>query len=115
MQREIRRGGDFGFDSDRLQVATGTGRAVPQRPLLNLRRESGAAATLLEVDQESRAANDSRTGDAGAREAERPLADVLLIAEDLLLQAGRLADSGAPREAVEAILDQVAALREGRR
>ncbi|MBB1496092.1 hypothetical protein J4N02_03335 [Propioniciclava sp. MC1595] len=115
MQREIRRGGDLGFDADRLQVATGTGRAVPQRPLLNLRRESGAAATLLEVDQESRAANDFPTGVAAAREAEGPLADVLLIAEDLLLQARRLADSDAPREAVEAILDQVAALREGRR
>ncbi|MHA6522935.1 hypothetical protein [Tessaracoccus sp. G1721] len=115
MQREIRRGGDLGFDADRLQVATGRGRAVPQRPLLNLRRESGAAATLLEVDQESRAAYDFPTGVAAAREAEGPLADVLLIAEDLLLQARRLADSGAPREAVEAILDQVAALREGRR
>lgn len=47
-------------------------------------------------------------------EAQLPLPDVLLIAEDLLLQARRLAESGAPQEAVLAILDQVAALREGR-
>jgi hypothetical protein len=114
MQRDIRRGGDFGLDADRLQVATGTGRAVPPRPLLHLRRESGAAATLVQVDQEGMAAHHSPTGVAALREDERRLADVLLIAENLLLQARRLAESGAPQEAVEAILDQVAALREGR-
>ena len=114
MQREIRRGGVFGFGADRLQVATGTGPAVPRRPLLNLRRESGAAATLVQVDQEEgMAAHHSPTGVAAVREDERPLEDVLLIAEDLLLRARRLADSGAPTEAVEAILNYVTALREG--
>ncbi len=114
MQHEIRRGGELGLDADRVQVGTGVARAVRQRPLLNLRRESGAAATLVQVDQEGMAAHHSPTGVAAVREDERRLADVLLIAENLLLQARRLAESGAPQEAVEAILDQVAALREGR-
>ena len=47
-------------------------------------------------------------------EPELMLPDVPLIVEDLLLQAKRLADSGAPTEAMEKILDHVAALREGR-
>ncbi len=114
MQREIRRGGEFGFDDDRVQVSNWAGRAAPQRPLLSSRHERGAAATIVEVDQVGMAALDSPTGVAAVREAERPLADVLLIAEDLLLRARRLADSGAPTEAVEEILDHVAALREGR-
>lgn len=42
------------------------------------------------------------------------LPDAQLIVEDLLLRARRLAESGAPQETVEAILDQVAALRESR-
>ena len=44
----------------------------------------------------------------------RPLPDVPLIIEDLLLQARQLADAGAPCEAIDEILDQVAALRDGR-
>ena len=47
-------------------------------------------------------------------ESDLPLRDVPLIVEDLLTQARQLADSGAPPEAVKAILDHVAALREGR-
>ncbi|MBB1515646.1 hypothetical protein H5398_06605 [Tessaracoccus sp. MC1679] len=43
-----------------------------------------------------------------------PLPDVPLIVEDLLIKAKELADSGAPTEAIEEILDRVAALREGR-
>ena len=45
---------------------------------------------------------------------ELPLIDVPLIVEDLLMRARQLAESGAPTEAVVAILDHVAALREGR-
>lgn len=113
MQREIRCGGEFGFDDDRVHVSYWAGRAVPQLPLLNFQRERGAAVPIVEVDQEGMAAHDSPTGGATVREAVCPLADVLLIAEDLLLQARRLADSGAPTEAVEAILNDVTALREG--
>jgi hypothetical protein len=47
-------------------------------------------------------------------EPELPLPDVPLIVEDLLLEAKRLAEAGAPTEVIEAILDHVAALREGR-
>ena len=43
-----------------------------------------------------------------------PLPDIPLIIEDLLVQAKQLADAGAPHEAIEEILDHVAALREGR-
>ena len=102
MQHEIRRGGELGLDADRVRVGTGVERAVRQRPLVNLRRESGAAATLVQVDQEGTAAHHFPTGVAAVREDERRLADVLLIAENLLLQARGLADSGAPQEAVEA-------------
>jgi hypothetical protein len=42
-----------------------------------------------------------------------PLPDVPLIIEDLLVRAKQLADAGAHREAIEEILDQVAALRDG--
>lgn len=47
-------------------------------------------------------------------ESQLQLPDVPLIIEDLLLQARQLADAGAPTDVVEAILDHVAALREGR-
>ena len=114
MQREIRWGGEFGRDASRVQVGKGAERAVPQRPLLNLRHESGAAVTMVEIEQESIAAHHSPTGVAAVREDEHPLEDVLLIAEDLLLRARRLVETGAPQEAYEAILDQVVALREGR-
>ena len=43
-----------------------------------------------------------------------PLPDVPLIVEDLLMQASQLADVVALVEAVEEILDHVAALRESR-
>lgn len=52
--------------------------------------------------------------DAAMSEPELLFTDVPLIVEDLLWQARHLADSGAPTEAVKAILDHVAALREGR-
>ena len=42
------------------------------------------------------------------------LSDVPLIVEGLLLRAMELANSGGPTEAVEAILDHVAALQERR-
>ena len=45
---------------------------------------------------------------------ELPLPDVPLIVEDLLMQASQLADVVALVEAVEEILDHVAALRESR-
>ena len=43
-----------------------------------------------------------------------PLPDVPLIIEDLLTHAWQLADAGALPDVIEEILDQVAALREGR-
>ncbi len=43
-----------------------------------------------------------------------PLPDVPLIIEDLLAEAKQLADAGEHREAIDELLDHVAALREGR-
>ena len=43
-----------------------------------------------------------------------PLADTPLIIEDLLVRAKQMADADAGREAIDEILDHVAALREGR-
>lgn len=43
-----------------------------------------------------------------------PLPDVPLIIEDLLVRAMQLADAGAHGKAIDEILDQVAALRDGR-
>lgn len=42
------------------------------------------------------------------------LRDVPLVVEDLLIQAKRLVDAGAPTDVIEEILEHVAALREGR-
>ena len=44
---------------------------------------------------------------------ELPLLDVPLIVEDLLMLARQLAETGAPTEVLEEILNHVAALREG--
>lgn len=52
--------------------------------------------------------------DAAVSEPELLLPDVPLIVEDLLWQARHLADLGAPIETVNAILDHVVAVREGR-
>lgn len=45
---------------------------------------------------------------------ECPLPDVPLIVEDLLMEAKQLADANARNDALEEILEHVAALREGR-
>ncbi len=113
MQREVRWDGDFASCADH-SLGNWAGRGVPQGWLFRPGSERGTPAPMVAVGQEGMAAHDSLPGVADLREAERPLADVLLIAEDLLLQARGLADSGAPREAVEEILEYVAALREGR-
>jgi hypothetical protein len=96
-----------------VQVSELAGRAVPQLVLLSLRSEMRAAATAVVVYQEGIPAHDMRSGVA-VKDLALPLADVLLIVEDLLMRARQLADSGAPAEVFEAILDDVAALRDGR-
>ncbi len=62
-------------------------------------------------------ATDLPRGDLGVTAVKAhglPLPDVPLLMEGLLIDARRLADAGGPNEVVEAILDHVAALREGR-
>lgn len=102
MQLEIRcRGDDSPFD-DRSQSVDRTGRVMPH------------AVPVVAVAQEFLFAHGVPSGTESVIAPELlPLPDVPLIAEELLLQARRLAFSGAPGAALEAILDQVAALREG--
>lgn len=114
MQREIPRGGMLGFEDDRVQVSDVVCRAVPQRALLNLRRERGAAVSISALFKERMPAPQIPRGSAADNELERPFADLPLIVEDLLLQAKALAESGAPTGAVGAVLEYAAALREGR-
>lgn len=114
MQRQIRRGDESGFDSDRVQDTHSPGRALPQGTPPNSWRASRADSTGVAVDQVNKAAHDFWTGVAAARDPEFRFHDVPLIVEDLLIQARQLSDAGAPTEMVDEILDHVSALREGR-
>lgn len=114
MQCEIRRRGvAFGLGDDDVTVIEVVGRAVPQGPLNVLRREWRTDATSVAGRQESVPAHDVGRGVA-RDEPPLGLVDIPLIVEDLLVQTRSLAESGAPSEAIEAILDHVASLREGR-
>ena len=114
MPREIRRTGRYDVGEDPVRVTDVERHALPQRPRVQVRRAQAAALTIDAVNVE----DTSALGIAGTvgevTRAEARLADVPLIVEDLLGQARRLADSGAPQEAVEEILVYVAAVREGR-
>lgn len=114
MQCEIRRRGvELGLGDDHVKVSELARRSVPQPPLLSLPREGCVAATTVAVSREGIPAHVFLSG-VEVKEPELPRADALLIVEDLLLQARTLSASDAPTEAIEAILDHVAALREGR-
>lgn len=113
MQRKIRyRGVELWLGKDDGRVTEVVGRAVPQVPLPDHRRKRGAATTTLAVERDGMPARNIQSG-VEVKALEFPLADLLLIVEDLILRAGALAQSGAPTEWIEAILDHVAALREG--
>lgn len=113
MPREIRRTGRYEVDEDRVRITDAKGHVLPQRPLAQVRRARAAALTIDAVVDDTSALRIARkVGEVNRAEAR--LADVPLIVEDLLGQARRLADSGAPTEAVKAVLDHAAALREGR-
>lgn len=114
MPREIRRTGRYEVDEDRVRMTDAEGHVLPQRPLAQVRRARAAALTIDAVNEEGTSALGIARSVGVANRAEARLADVPLIVEDLLGQARQLADSGAPTEAVKAILDHVAALREGR-
>ncbi|HBX80613.1 MAG TPA: hypothetical protein DEG88_02000 [Propionibacteriaceae bacterium] len=113
MQREIRRRGRaFGPTTPRFGSARR--RVVPQPLSQGVCGEGESVAAIVEVHQEAKPVDDFPSGDFGVSEHERLHHDVPLMVEGLLLQAGMMVDSGAPTKAVEAILDHVAALREGR-
>lgn len=113
MPREIRQTGRYEVDEDQVRIIDAKGRVVPHRLRLHGRRARGPARTIDAVIDDVSALEIARRVGI-TKEAEGPLGDVPLIVEDLLCQARQLADSGAPTEAVKAILDHVAALREGR-
>lgn len=97
MEREIRRRcGGFVVDADSVSLVDMVGRVLPQRRLREAWVEGAPAV------------------DSAAVNEELPLADVPLIVEEFLMRAKRLAAAGAPTEAIEDLLDHVAALREGR-
>ena len=108
MPREIRRTGRYEVGEDQVRITDAERHALPQR------RARAAALTIDAVNVEDTSALGIARKVGEVNRAEARLADVPLIVEDVLGQARRLADSGAPTEAVKAVLDHAAALRDGR-
>lgn len=108
------RDGKIDFDVDPVRGINPKERVVPRRPVPAGGKRS--IATPVAGPRMARRANSCLpiAWVPAVSEPELLLPDVPLIVEDLLLQARQLADAGAPTEAVKAILDHVAALREGR-
>lgn len=99
----------------RLRPGPRPGRIVPRRSTPEVGGEEESKPTSGLAHPGGHAAEDiPTTGFRAVSEAVLPLPDVPLIVEDLLAQAKRLADAGAPAAAAAEILDHVAALREGR-
>lgn len=93
------------------------GRCVPPRstPESSGERDFGAAPVAhLRKAIQTHTSPITTTGVPAVGPPELRLSDVPLILEDLLVRAQQLVDSGAPSEAIEAILDHVAGLRDGR-
>lgn len=113
MPREIRTG-SYEVEEGEVGIVDAEVSVVPHRPLAQVPRASWPALTIDAVDEEDTSALGIARTVGVANRAEARLADVPLIVEDLLCQARRLAESGTPTEAVKAVLDHAAALREGR-
>ena len=114
MPREIRRTGRYDVGEDPARITDAEGHVWPQRPLAQAPRASEAPLTIDAVNVEDTSALGIARKVGEVNRAEARLADVPLIVEDFLCQARQLADSGAPTEAVKAVLDHAAALRDGR-
>lgn len=113
MQGEIRRRGRA-LGPTTTRCGSARRRVVPQPLQQEVCAEGEPVATIVEVHQQATPLGDFPYEDLGVSEHERLLPDVPLIVEDLLLQARLLADTGAPTEVVEDILDYAASLREDR-
>lgn len=103
----------------RLDTGVASSTSMSTRSKSSTRR-SGSSSDVRRLLGSERC-NETTAGPITARsdscpvsEPELLLPDIPLIVEDFLVRAKQLADSGAPTEAIEAILDHVAALREGR-
>lgn len=104
-----RRGGDVDIYLDLDQVLD------PDRSCPAVRRRSWEESNMASGlgHREAMEPLDFATTVRAVSDHERRVPDVPLIIEDLLVRAKQLADAGAPREAIEEALDQVAALRDG--
>ena len=112
MEGEVARG-VFGIGEGCLQVIGTAGCVVPQRAASEGSGAGSVVPSGTVSDQDLSVLGVARR--VGAfNTAGSPFADIPLIVEDLLMQARHLTDAGAPIEAVVAILDHVAALRERR-
>lgn len=105
-----RRGGEIDFDVDPVRVIDPEERIVPRHPMPGAGGESESIAT----PEEGRRYSCLPDRGPAMSQPELPLPDVPLIVDDLLVQAKRLAEAGAPTEMIEEILEYVVALREGR-
>lgn len=99
---------------DPVEVNDREGQIVPRGRKSEALGVSESIACAVAAPEEAAMPHASPTIGSDRERTERALPDVPLIAEDLLQQARQQADSGAPTEAVKAIFDHVAALREGR-
>lgn len=96
------------------QVIDPEQRIVPRRPMQEAGDGWESIAPDAATPRKGRSSSCPDCEGSAMSESELPLTDVPLIVEDLLLQAKRVADAGASTEAIEKILEHVAALREGR-
>lgn len=101
---------------DPIEVVDPTGWGVPRQQVheADPRWESPPPAEPPQHISQPYDPPDQDEGVAAVTEPALPLRDVPLIIEDLLTHAWQLADAGALPDVIEEILDQVAALREGR-
>lgn len=107
-------GGYLGLYVDPLEVLGQDARSVSRRSTPQAGDEWGPVAKPGASTRRPVVRVTARRRGDSVSEPDLSLPDAPLIVEYLLVKAKWLAASGAPSESVEAILDHVAALREGR-
>lgn len=114
MEREIGRlGVEISYEDLSVQLPDGQGCFLPPRGVLTAKGERVSALALAAVHEGNATRHAFLRGVVIERELGLPIPDLPLVVESVLLRAMQLAHSGLLAE-VEAILEHVAALREGR-